>query len=329
MKKPTLVLMLCILFIVLPIAEAQDNTNLIINEGNAGDIVLISRTDIADAAALVWAPDSSAVAVGDADGLRVIDIATGSTRWQATSNAVAGLSWSYDGQMIAVRHVAGKVTVFEAQTGDPVIIISAANISVAEFAPDDNRLAYNDGSQLYVASMRFGVSDREWQMPSRVHDVQWSADGQHLVVLAQTALLVWDVQAERAAHSFEGSTTPYQGIALSNAGYRFAATHPSDNSIAIAPLEDPANTLPLIGHEDRVIDVQWSPDDLLLASVGADDVLLVWDVEEGRVLSRLTLVGASGVAWSPDGAWIATTSTAGLSFWGLRESIGDAPIRYD
>ena len=77
----------------------------------------------------------------------------------------------------------------------------------------------------------------------------------------------------------------------------------------------------LPGHEAEVRDLAFSPDGRLLASVGADYALRLWDVEtgSGRLLFRSDW-HAKSVAFSPDGQRIAFEHGTGrrVGLWDLR-----------
>jgi WD40 repeat protein len=70
----------------------------------------------------------------------------------------------------------------------------------------------------------------------------------------------------------------------------------------------------LPGHKAQVFSVAWSPDGKRLASVSADQTVMLWDVESRKALATLEghkggAVGAYGtVAWSPDGKRLASAS---------------------
>lgn len=80
----------------------------------------------------------------------------------------------------------------------------------------------------------------------------------------------------------------------------------------------------LTGHRDTVLDVTWSPDGTRIATTGLDGTLRLWDAEthtellsiqahEGNLDDLGLRVGVQDLAWSPDGARIATASKDGVS----------------
>ncbi|XP_053613098.1 chromatin assembly factor 1 subunit B [Plodia interpunctella] len=67
----------------------------------------------------------------------------------------------------------------------------------------------------------------------------------------------------------------------------------------------------LRGHMEDVLDISWSLDSKHLASGSVDNKLLIWDVDRGRYTSMLSdhKGFVQGVAWDPQGQFIATTSS--------------------
>src|SRR3990172_8896087 len=76
--------------------------------------------------------------------------------------------------------------------------------------------------------------------------------------------------------------------------------------------------LMLKGHADSVDGVTFSPDGRLLASVGDDNSLRVWDTQSGGLLMMAPVNDALGIAFSPDGRAIAVGAFDGtVRLWGV------------
>ncbi len=328
--KPLPAFIVAVLFIIVPIVAAQDNSRLRIDQDNAANLRLLHTISLPGVQSVAWSPDASTLAIGSTDSLQVVD-ATGHTRrWQRASEGVTQVSWSYNNQMLAALYESGKVTVFDAATGTREISISTAAPSRAVFSPTEALLAYNDGSRLYVASMQFGSSTRQWQMPANIRDIQWTPDGEHLAVVVQRGVIVWDINAEREVYRL----LPETDTRVERVNWRpapMALTTIAQDTPAIALYDSPGNAIVTTysGHADTVRSIDWSPDGTLLASVGADERLLLWDAERGLVLSEHRIAAPRHVVWAPDSRQVVTVALDEVGFWGVlnegAESVAAAP----
>ncbi len=112
---------------------------------------------------------------------------------------------------------------------------------------------------------------------------------------------------------------PSLAMGLSLVAYRISPTEEAGNSLLSVP-GTPAATR-LLGHDGPVRNVAFRPDAKILASVGADDTVRLWDVSLRRQVTmlpeaRLPKGGPSQVVWSPDGAMMLVGST-GEAPWQL------------
>ena len=74
----------------------------------------------------------------------------------------------------------------------------------------------------------------------------------------------------------------------------------------------------LPGHSFGATALAWRPGTATLASAGQDGKVRLWDVARGVEVAALA-AGAAWVerlAWSPDGAWLATAAGRKLRLWG-------------
>ena len=78
------------------------------------------------------------------------------------------------------------------------------------------------------------------------------------------------------------------------------------------------------GHTEAVLDIAFSPDSLLLASGSSDGKLLLWQVDNGVLLSTLAKQSDSinSVTFSPDSLLLVSgTEEGSIQFWGISEAI--------
>lgn len=73
----------------------------------------------------------------------------------------------------------------------------------------------------------------------------------------------------------------------------------------------------LIGQSDQVWDLEWSPDNALLASADADGTLFVWDTATGNLVKPFEppFDGPTALAWAPDGSALAVATSGGIIFY--------------
>src|SRR5262249_55625342 len=75
-------------------------------------------------------------------------------------------------------------------------------------------------------------------------------------------------------------------------------------------------------HSDRISSLAFSPDGQLIASVGNDTTVRVWDVRTGKETRRLKRNGARDghIVFSPDGEMIAVAAHNFIQLWNLQKS---------
>ena len=159
-----------------------------------------------------------------------------------------------------------------------------------------------------------------------VNDAAWSPDSPRVVMSSPEEVSVWDISMPRVyePYRFRDPTNLVQAeVTVSPPAGSFTtvaygpdsriATGMSDGSTVVWRLlgRGAEPVLSLVGHDAAVDMVDFSPDGTRLATSSGDGTVKVWDVTPtGGGHEWLTLPGAGGLAYSPDGvAWRSAVRT--------------------
>ncbi len=103
---------------------------------------------------------------------------------------------------------------------------------------------------------------------------------------------------------------PQLAMLLALEGQAIAPTDETAKIIGVVPYNYPPLKTTLMGHDDGVLSIAWSPNGDRLASSSVDQTITIWDVSNSQALTTLQGHTASvlSVAWSPDGSQLASGS---------------------
>ena len=237
---------------------------------------------------VVYSPDGRLLAACDNNAVKLYDAASGTLvrELSGDQSEVLAVAISRDGRRIASGSLDGKVRIWDTASGSMLHLLEAHTdwIESLDFSPDGKWLA--SGSNDYT-------------------------------------LKVWDVLTGDLLRNYAGSTAVIDSISFSPDGTRLAFT---DGYIHVWRLDQGSLPLPdsIADHEllnlAGGIYVKFSPDGKFLAAAGGPEEAKLRDAATGREL--ISLVGHTdwvmGLAFSPDGATLASTSLDGtVRLWSL------------
>ena len=157
---------------------------------------LLSFGDYAGFKYAEWSPDGTRIATGclySMDGLcpsRIWDAETGETLLELDGSYgdTHFLEWSPEGTRLATAHTGGSAIVWDVDTGIALTIFSGHDEWVADvtWSPDGNRVASGDiAGTVKGWDAATGAEVFNFQVPGGVVRLDWSPDGEHLVVAGE------------------------------------------------------------------------------------------------------------------------------------------------
>lgn len=220
----------------------------------------------------------------------------GSTRSLALNADGTRLATSAYRTMTADREEHGEICLFNTASGGIVWQqkLHGDRAGGLAWSPDGKRLACNGWTSLEILNAKDGRSLVLYDMAKDLgwlHDMQWSPDGERLVVACMNhTLRIVDARSGRELRKLVGHTGEVRAVSWSPDGQRIASGG-DDKTVRIWNAQSGLQVLVLKQHQSNVESVAWSPDGKQLASGSSRGEVLVWDARSGVI--------ADGFARSP------------------------------
>jgi WD40 repeat protein len=279
----------------------------------------------ADVDSIAFSPDGTLLASSAYnDPIRLWDTATGLIARLLTGHAdgASSLAFSPDGTQLASGGFDGTVKLWDPATGKLVSNLRGhtdAVLAVA-FSPDGTQLASTGfDSTVHLWDPRNGLLVSILEIQNSGYEIEFSPDGKYLVA-AGASLQIWDT-----SHYNTGSSKPeFTGMSV--------AFSPSSNLVASEGINGillwkpstgaQVGFLPGTNNSGTPLEIVFSPDGKLVASISDSGLVQLWNVVGGNLL--ITYPGGMppfshvGIAFSPDGTTLGFSCGKGdICLWGI------------
>jgi WD40 repeat protein len=309
------------------LASAGEDKMVRIWEVETGKELAVLKGHSAKIVAVALSPDGTRIASASADGtVRVWEGAESRVMAGGTKETIQHLFkpdvvFSPDGKRVWSADTEHSVRCWEAATGTEVHRLKGHGgwISAVAISPDGAVVASASEEKSVLlwdaatGEKRAAVTIKE----GRAACLAFSADSKTLSAATGLGKVVrWKCASGEPAgeQGFPVAMTTFCASLSPDGKTLVAGTSGRIRCFTIDPWEE---LFPRKGHGDAVMGVALSPDGKSVATVSRDNTVRTWETATGRERQVIRVGGGLfyGIAWSPDGAWIAEAGgESGVSF---------------
>jgi WD40 repeat protein len=342
--------------------SGKDKTAWVYEASSGKDISRLSLE--AESDDVTYSPDGRwAAAVRQNQTASLYDAGTGKELWSSKLEGRAAVAFSLDGRWVATGDAYGTTRIFESNNGKEVSHLTGrGHVWAIAFSPDGKWVAVGGSAETRVYGVEPGSELWQSNQAGGVSAVVFSGDGRYLVTgSTDQTTRVFDARSGRKLSRLL-QAGPVRTAAFSPDG-RWVATGGDDKTATVfegkSGLEVSSFGLPdsmfsiassssswsiATGSQElQVFDLNsgresfhsaWTPAFLVgvaLSSAGqrvagafTNGEVLVFDVGSESQVSHVN--GSSPLALSPDGKWLAATTTAGLRIFEASSGTEVSPI---
>jgi len=274
---------------------------------------------VSPVASLKFSPDGALLAVGGYREVRLIDPSSGKELATLSGHAdyVRSIAFSPDGKMLAAGggppQRSGEIKIWDLQSHQLLKTMQGHKdcIYSVAWSPDGKMIAsgsYDKTVKLWDVASGKELKNLQDHIDA-VFALAFSPDGRHLASASQDRTVkIWDVTSGNRLYTLSDALDGLTGVAYSPSGEHVAAAG-YDKTIYIWKVGDTEGALKqsLIGDEDSILALVWSPDGKSIITASSDGSIRFRDA---ATLDPLRVIDhqpewVQALAISPDGRFLA------------------------
>jgi DNA-binding beta-propeller fold protein YncE/mono/diheme cytochrome c family protein len=178
---------------------------------------------------------------------------------------------------------------------EPPVYRQSPVITGMAYSPDGSLLAVGGYREIILQKADgSGIAARLLGKSDRIHSIEFTADGKHLVAVGGTParfgeIQVWDVESRKLLQSFVSTNDTFFGGAVSPDGSRVVVGSP-DKTVRVVNLSTGQELFKAGHHEDWVLDAVFGIDGKRVVSVGRDRAAKLADAENGAFTENVNFL---------------------------------------
>jgi WD40 repeat protein len=256
--------------------------------------------------------DTSPASISTWDLTRGVLLAT---RQIDASRRIREVVLSRDGKSFSTLEHDGRLTLWDTETGRPVrqgpVISVPEGRAVAGLSMCDGLVAVMDTVDGYRHGRAFWdpVSNRLFHRPFEFVPLARAPESESFIVWVGPNLVRWDLATDEVT-PLEVTRAGVVCLARYSSAGRLVAGQFDDLTVGLGDAASLKWQSPLHGHASPIADLDFSPDDKVLASGSDDGDVRLWDVASNQLLLTLSTVSDRRsdrlhLRFSPDGSYLA------------------------